>query len=194
MDVAESKRILRRKALGRRGRLTPEDREQLGARIAERILDLDEVAGAQTVLAYASFGAEVPTDGLIQVLLARGVTVLLPAVDGDRLRAHPVASLEEVAPGYRGIREPVRRETVPPAADVVLVPGVAFDSTGRRLGYGGGFYDRYLAEARGRRVGVCFEAQVVAEVPTGAGDVPVEVVVTEDRVIRTVSGPDPTLR
>jgi 5-formyltetrahydrofolate cyclo-ligase len=185
MDVAESKRVLRRTALARRGRLTATERSGLGEMIVDRVLALAEVEAARTVLAYASFGAEVPTDALIERLLRAGVTVLLPAVDGDRLRAAPVGSLDEVAPGYRGIREPVRRAAVEAAADVILVPGVAFDEAGRRLGFGGGFYDRYLAEAFGFRVGMCFEAQIVEEVPVSAGDVPVEVVVTEARTLRS---------
>lgn len=185
MDVAESKRVLRRTALRSRNRLTPEERARLGEMIVERVLGLEEVAGARTVLAYASFGAEVPTDAVIERLLSRGVTVLLPAVDGEALRAAPVASLAEVAPGYRGIREPIRRDAVEAAADVILVPGVAFDSSGRRLGFGGGFYDRYLAEASGVRVGVCFEAQMVDQVPVGPSDVPVDVVVTDARTLRS---------
>lgn len=184
MDVKEAKRLLRRKALRSRARLGAEERAGLAGMIARRVLDLEEIKTARSVLAYASFGAEVPTDAIIEALLAAGVAVLLPAVDGDRLRAAPVASLAEVAPGYRGIREPVRREPVEAAADVVLVPGVAFDDAGRRLGFGGGFYDRYLATATGVRVALAFEVQIVEQVPAGPGDEPVDVVVTESRTLR----------
>ena len=191
MDIADQKRVLRRTVLGRRRRLGAEERARLGSLVAERALSLEEVGGARVVLAYASFGTEVPTDPVIEGLLASGRTVLLPAVDGEHLRAAPVASLEEVAPGYRGIREPVRREAVDAAADVIFVPGVAFDEAGRRLGYGGGFYDRFLAGATGLRVGLCFETQLVGEVPAGSSDVPVEVIVTEERVVRVrTEGPE----
>lgn len=185
MELAEAKRLVRRGALARRRRMTEAEREAAGAAVAVRVLALDEVAAAGVVLAYAATGAEVPTDGLIERLLASGVRVLLPAVDGDRIRAREISSLADVAPGYRGIREPLPRPAaVAPAADVILVPGVAFDATGRRLGYGGGFYDRYLAAARGFRAGLCYEAQVVEEVPAGPDDEPVDIVVTEARTLR----------
>lgn len=179
------KQVVRRTALTRRSRLSPEERRALGDSVAERLLALPEVRGAASVLAYASFGSEVPTDALVERLLAMGIRVLVPWVEGSELRAAEIRSLEDLAPGYRGIREPVAREAVDPDVDVVLVPGVAFDAAGRRLGYGGGFYDSFLAAVprRARRVGLCFEVQVVDEVPADPEDETVDVVITEARMI-----------
>ena len=183
-DISGRKQLLRRQALARRRRLGAEERSRLATVVTERALALDEVTAARVVLAFASFGTEIATDALISRLLESGAAVLLPAVDGHRLRALPIASLEEVAPGYRGIREPVRRDLVAPEADAIFVPGIAFDVAGRRLGYGGGFYDRFLASAQGVRIGLAFELQVVDEVPAASHDEAVDVVVTEERVIR----------
>ncbi len=111
--------------------------------------------------------------------------MLLPYVEPDGMQVAQIRSLDDLVPGYRGIREPVRR--VPgPVIDLAFVPGVAFDARGRRLGYGGGFYDRFLAAiAPGApAVGYCFDAQVVEEVPAEAHDRRVEAIVTEQRVIR----------
>lgn len=179
--------MVRRLALARRARIDPAERAVRGAAIVERVLGLPEVARADPVLAFVSVRSEVPTDVLLRAILDGGRTLLLPYVDDDgSLGTAPVGSLEELAPGYRGIPEPRARLRVATAtAGVVIVPGVAFDETGARLGYGGAFYDRFLASVgEVPRVGVCFEAQVVEEVPTDAGDQRVDVIVTEERVIR----------
>lgn len=183
MDIQDQKRVLRRTVLTRRGRLSKEERAAASQTIAGLLMDL--LAEAPAVVAFASFGAEVSTDPIIDSLLKAGRTVLLPYVDGTTLRATPVASLEEVAPGYRGIREPIHRAPVEPAG-AILVPGVAFDASGNRLGYGGGFYDSFLAASANARprIGVCFDCQLVDGVPTGPADQPVEAVVTEAGVVR----------
>jgi 5-formyltetrahydrofolate cyclo-ligase len=180
------KQVVRRTALTRRARLTERERDDAAGRIAERALELPELAGASSVLGYASFGSEVPTDPLLGRLLGSGVRLLLPWVDGERLRAAEVGSLEELAPGFRGIREPSGRVPVDPDVDAVLVPGVAFDAAGRRLGYGGGFYDSLLRTlAPGvSRIGLCFEVQIVDEVPADPDDQPVDIVVTDARTLR----------
>lgn len=167
-----------------RARIGASERAAAAEAAAARVLALPEVGAASSVMAFASFGTEIPTDPLVEGLLASARRVLMPLVDGRRLRAAPIASLSDLAPGYHGIREPAAPAAVEPAADVILVPGVAFDSAGRRLGYGGGFYDEFLAEARGLRVGYCFDCQIVDAVPAGPGDAAVEIVVTEARVVR----------
>lgn len=146
-------------------------------------MDLPEIANAKTVMGFASFGTEIPTDPLIEALLASGRGVLMPFVDGDRMRAARIERVADLAPGYRGIREP-SPVPVEAEADAILVPGVAFDAAGRRLGYGGGFYDAFLAAARGTRIGLCFDVQIVEQVPVTGQDRPVAVIVTEKRILR----------
>jgi len=181
------KASIRRLVLARRGRLGPEERDAAARAVAEAVAALPEVVAAGTVLGFASFGTELPTDDTMGAVLAASKRLLLPFVDGERLRAAEVGSVEDLAPGYRGIREPVARTPVDPGeARAVLVPGVAFDTRGARLGYGGGFYDAFLAELdpETRRIGLCFDLQVMGEVPAGPGDERVHLVVTERRVIR----------
>ena len=182
-----AKATVRRLVLAKRSRLTPEERTAAGAGVAQKLAALPELEAARTVLGFASFGAELPTDPTLAWVLSSDRRLLLPYVDGTGLRAAEVGSVEELAPGYRGIREPVQRVAVDPSeADVILVPGVAFDAAGRRLGYGGGFYDAFLSgiERRAPRVGLCFDVQVVDEVPAGDEDEPVDVIVTPKRVLR----------
>lgn len=183
MDIADQKRILRRTTLAKRGAIDATQRATAAATVAHSVMTLPEIGAAGTVMAFASFGTEISTDPLVEALLASGRTVLMPYVDGDRLRAARIDSVADLAPGYRGIREP-KPDPVDAVAGAILVPGVAFDAGGGRLGYGGGFYDAFLAAAAGVRIGVCFECQIVERVPVTAADQPVSLVATEIRILR----------
>lgn len=112
----------------------------------------------------------------------------LPRVDWDAgtMVAVAVTSLDEgIVTGRHGLREPAQGTVIDPTdLGVVIVPGLAFDEAGNRLGRGGGFYDRFLATTPAFRIGVCFEVQLVPSVPAGPLDVPMDAVVTERRVIR----------
>ena len=190
-ETSTRKASIRRLVLARRARLDEVEREAAGSAVALAVAALPEVSAARAVLGFASFGTELPTDATMEAVLASGKRLLLPYVDGRRLCAAAVGSIDELAPGYRGIREPVVRTPLDPAAaDVVLVPGVAFDRRGRRLGYGGGFYDGFLAEIPRKipRIGLSFDLQVVEDVPIEDSDEAVDVVVTERRVIRCDDG------
>jgi 5-formyltetrahydrofolate cyclo-ligase len=145
---------------------------------------------ARAVLAYAAFGAEVDLDPVLRVLLRRGAGVLLPWVDGPTLGIARIRDLDaDLAPGWRGVREPRvsgRRPARPDRVDAALVPLVAFDAAGHRLGHGGGHFDRLLARlAPGvPRIGVAFAVQQIPSVPSEAHDVPLDMVVTEAGVTR----------
>jgi 5-formyltetrahydrofolate cyclo-ligase len=184
--TAEAKAVLRETVLRRRGALPSEERALFSDRILEKILGLPDYGRAGVVLAYASIGAELQTERFLECVLDDGKILALPRVERGGLRLYGVGDLErDLAPGTWGIREPIPGHcpTVDPGGvDLALVPGVAFDPRGRRLGYGGGYYDRLLqgglSEAA-RIVAGAFEVQVVDEVPVDASDVPVDMVVTE---------------
>lgn len=187
MELDKKKDEVRRLVLSRRGRLSPAERAARGAAAAERLFSLPSLAGARAALAFASFGSEIPTDPILERLFAAGARVYLPYVAGSGdLEMAQITTMDDLVPGYRGIREPGER--IPAASgaiDVAVVPGVAFDAAGRRLGYGGGFFDRFLATLPRRvpRVGVCFDLQVVDVVPAAEHDERADYVVTEERVI-----------
>ena len=183
---AEAKAALRRAVLRRRDALTEGERALSGERIVAAILDLPAYRDAGVVLAYASFGTELRTDRLLRRVLADGKVLLLPRVERGGLRLYEVRDLaSDLEPGTWGIREP-KPDHCPPVepsrVGFALVPGVAFDREARRLGYGGGFYDRLLAGGLPEGtplVSGAFGVQVVDEVPTDPHDAPVDVVVTE---------------
>jgi 5-formyltetrahydrofolate cyclo-ligase len=162
------------------------ERARLAELAEEALFGLPEVATAHTVLLFYAFGTEVPTAGMAERVLRSGKRLLLPYLEEEGMEAAEVQPGEALAPSGYGPREPHRRVPVDPTAvDLVVTPGLGFDRAGRRLGWGGGHYDRYLARLRPRavRVGVGFSVQVVEEVPTGPEDQHVDLLVTDAGVI-----------
>jgi 5-formyltetrahydrofolate cyclo-ligase len=180
------KRALRRAAIERRDLLSAGERSAKSERIVDRVLGLPEVGAARTVMAFWSFGSEVQTAALIQRLHEAGKRVVLPRIVEGEIAAVTYAPGDPVAATSFGAMEPVGAELVPAEdVDVVIVPGVAFDRRGGRVGYGGGFYDRLLSRAPSApAVAVAFDVQLVDGVPQGRNDSRVDVIVTEDEVIR----------
>lgn len=182
-----AKRALRRAVRTARDALPPGERAERSRRIAERLLALPELRGARTVMVFASFGSEVDTAPILEALAARGVRLALPRIAGGEVVATSYRPGDRLVPAALGVPEPADGPTVPEREiDVVVTPGVAFDRAGHRVGYGGGFYDRFLRRVRPEapRIAIAFALQVVPEVPHGEGDERVDLVVTEDEVIR----------
>jgi 5-formyltetrahydrofolate cyclo-ligase len=193
--------MLRREFLAVRNRLTADDVRESAAALAERALGLPEVATARTVAAYVSVGSEPGTRALLDALRARDVRVLLPVLlPDDDLDWGVYAGEESLARVRHGgrmtLREPSGARLGPDAvtaADAVLLPGLAVDARGMRLGRGGGSYDRVLArlERAGTRpalVVLLYDSEVVGHVPGEAHDRPVDAVVTPAGVRRFGGG------
>lgn len=185
-DLKRAKRRVRREVLARRDALSAERRAAMSSAIAERFLALPEVAGARTVLAFWSFGSEVATAPLIEALVDRDVAVALPRIAAGELEARRYRPGDPTTPTPFGAEEPAGGEALAAGAlDVVAVPGVAFDRAGRRIGYGGGYYDRLLRRIAGVPIAVAFSLQVIdGDLPSGGADVPVAAIVTERATIR----------
>ena len=179
------KAALRSRVLAARAALPGDARAAAAAAIRARLDALPRVRDARAVLGYAAFGAEVDLDPWLEERIAAGAGVFLPWVDGARLGIARIDDLRaDLVPGWRGVREPRaigRRPARPDRLEAVVVPGVAFDRGGGRLGYGGGHFDRLLAELRPGTpvVGVAFELQIVDGVPSEPHDRAVDIVVTE---------------
>ncbi|MEU6522830.1 5-formyltetrahydrofolate cyclo-ligase [Streptomyces sp. NPDC046924] len=191
------KRVLRREILMVRNRLTADDVREASTALADRALGLPELAHARTVAAYVSVGSEPGTLVLLDALRAGGVRVLLPALlpdnDLDWGAYTGEDSLTRVRHGGRmALFEPAGERLGPDAvtgADAVLLPGLAVDARGMRLGRGGGSYDRVLARleragAHPALVVLLYDAEVVERVPEEPHDRPVHAVVTPSGVRR----------
>lgn len=189
-DFSKRKAEIRRAALARRDALDAALRAELSRAIVARLLALPDFQRARTVLAYAGFGSEIDTRLLLAAALESGKRLLLPRVNrrAGVLDVHVVTDLaRDLGAGGWGIPEP-QPETCPGCgaeeADWILVPGVAFDRRGGRIGYGRGYYDKLLGSVRRAGNGApalaaAFDAQVVDEIPMGDHDVPVDRVLTE---------------
>lgn len=182
----------RKRVLKKRDGLSHWERESKSRAIGERLSGLHEYKEAATVLFYVEFRSEVITLPMIDAALGAGKNVLVPKVekDGHRLRLFGLTDpAAELVAGYMGIPEPddTRLTEYQPAdIDLVVLPGVGFDTSCARLGYGGGYYDRLIEKLRPGTplVALAFEAQVEERVPCEKHDKPMDMVVTEDRVIR----------
>jgi 5-formyltetrahydrofolate cyclo-ligase len=185
-DLKRGKRRVRNAVRGARDAVPVDVREGWAERVVRRFLELPEVARARTVMLFWSFGSEVPTASLIERLHARGVVVALPRIEAGALVPIPFAPGDPTSTTTFGAEEPVADVRLDPSTiDVVAVPGVAFDREGRRIGYGGGYYDRFLRGLPAFTVGLVFGLQVVEhDLPAGRFDLPVDAIVTEDETIR----------
>ncbi|MDN5292831.1 MAG: 5-formyltetrahydrofolate cyclo-ligase [Eubacteriales bacterium] len=190
--MEEKKKALRKQVLQERMALSREEVLQKSRVIAERVMGLPEYQQAKTVMMYLDFRNEVATDYLLRQTMARGKRVVVPVTDvaGKRLIPTLIVNYpDDIGTGAWGIPEPkpeAIRPVPPQEIDLVLVPGVAFDEKGNRLGYGGGFYDRFLLQTGPGTVFVAlaFELQVRDQVYPEAHDQPVHYIVTEERVIK----------
>jgi 5-formyltetrahydrofolate cyclo-ligase len=186
--LKQAKRALRRAILAHRDGLPADERAAMSASIADRLLAMDELRDAGTVMTFWSFGSEVDTLPLLERLEAAGKQVALPRIEDRDVVPVAYAAGDALSATSFGAKEPVAGRRLEPAElDVVVVPGVAFDRGGGRVGYGAGFYDRLLERVRDDAfaVAVAFGLQIVERVPAGGTDRSVDAVVTEGEVIRT---------
>lgn len=182
-----SKDDLRADMAQRRNALSEDERTALSEAAVRRLLELPELRAARSVFTYVAFGREVDTIPLIRMLLEMGKIVAVPlVVERGIMEAHRIRSLDDLAPGRFGIlapRAPCRLERAP---EFTVCPGLAFTERGDRLGRGGAYYDHFLAaHPETFACGICYDFQVVKDLPKEATDRGVQAVVTDRRTIRT---------
>ncbi|MCF0234240.1 MAG: 5-formyltetrahydrofolate cyclo-ligase [Thermoguttaceae bacterium] len=215
MSISEEKRALRREMRARVARATapPFDRRAAAVGLYARLARLPEICAPRSIAAYVDFEAEAPTKALIETLFFEFPRrmIAVPFCEGAemffyRLTPPDMAAernleltsrtfeerFPELAPGVFGILEPTpearraaERILPPDAFDVVLVPGLAFDGEGRRLGRGAGYYDRFLAKTRpdALKIGIALDEQIIERVPTDVFDVRMDCVATPTRIL-----------
>jgi len=185
-ELKQAKRELRRAVIARRDALSATNRAEAGRLIRSRLMALPVVQAAGSVFCFISYASEVDTHPVIDTLLEAGRRVASPKIiDKTTMLAIPIDSREGLQPDRMGILTPIGDEPDPGPFDVAIVPGVAFTEHCERLGYGRGYYDRWLARHNvDVKIAVAFEAQIVDAIPTDETDLPVDMIVTERRLIR----------
>lgn len=172
------KTTLRKQIREQKRAMSAEQIESASQKLKELFLASDLYHQAKTIYGYLPYNQEVRTVSMLEQALADGKKVAVPKVYGDEMKFIYLTDLSKVEKGYSGIPEPIENEPVgdDPTA-LVLMPGLAFDSEGHRIGYGGGFYDKFLAaEPNHPTLALCYAFQMVEEIPTEAFDVPVDLV------------------
>ena len=176
---AEEKKALRAQIRVRKRAMTIEEIEERSAKLVEKFLASDAYKNAKTVYGYLPYNQEVRTTKAMEQVLRDGKSLALPKIYGDRMDFIVVTDLSQVEKGYCGIPEPIH--DAPLGSDetsLVLMPGMAFDREGHRMGYGGGFYDKFLErEPNHPTIALCYEFQLLDHLDVEAHDIPVDEVI-----------------
>jgi 5-formyltetrahydrofolate cyclo-ligase len=187
--VPPAKHALRETMRERLAAMTPEERREASSLACGRLINLDEFRHASVVMLYMPLASEVDTTAIAIRCFQAGKTICVPRVDWERrdMVAVEVNSFDDhyMETDDHGLRTPKGgRRIVPSSIDLVVVPALAFDTHGNRLGRGGGYYDRFLSQLRraAKTVGLGYDVQIVDQVPADERDVQVGIVVTDRRV------------
>lgn len=174
MDKKELRRMIREKKRA----MTPQEIEQRSEALARLFAASEAYKNAKTIYGYLPYNQEVRTVPMLEHALKDGKKVAVPKCYGDEMKFIYMDDLSKVAPGYAGIPEPIADD---PVADdetaLVLMPGLAFDPQGHRVGYGGGFYDKFLSsEPNHPTLALCYDFQMLPVLEVEEHDIPVDTV------------------
>ena len=174
-----NKQELRKAIRARKRAMTEEEIERRSRSLCQKFLESDAYRACRTLYGYLPYNQEVRTLPILAQALADGKQVAVPKVYGDDMKFIVLTDLSQVSKGYAGIPEPIA--DAPVAEDetaLVLMPGLAFDPQGHRIGYGGGFYDKFLSrEGKHPTLALCYEFQMVEHLETEEFDIPVDTVI-----------------
>ncbi len=192
-NKTEQKKKIRSAYLVKRNEMNAEERRAASKKIKEWVCANKRFKVAKTVFVYASYKSEVETKELIQAVLKQGKRVAVPRVDGEDMEFYEIQSWDELFPGYQDILEPQifeKEPVIPVESDIMLLPGAVFDRRGRRIGYGGGYYDRYLDRMQATYgvkpylMALAYRCQIYpGKLPTEEHDKKMDCILTERRVI-----------
>ncbi len=178
------KDLIRAKLLSIRKRY--KNRAEDSVQIVRKLLLLPELRKAKSVLLYYPHQNEVDLRFLINYLLKENKKfIFLPKVENNEIKVVRLSNLSQLKKGFAGIKEPdAKTEISPEIIDVAIIPAIAFDRYGYRLGYGKGFYDRFLSNKKIFKIGVAYDFQILDKIPHTKYDVPVDLIITPTRIIK----------
>ena len=185
MNLHEQKKQLRTELKRRRSELPKNKRTEMTRHIIKFLHEIDEFNQAKSIFCYISYLSEVETSSLIKLFLEQDLALAVPKIIGkSEMIAAPLTYLSDLEPDKMGILTPKSNQAAPGPFDIAITPGVGFTETGNRLGYGRGYYDRWFSNNKVKtKIGIAFEAQVVEELPIEETDMPLDILITEERII-----------
>lgn len=179
----ESKKDIRRRVLKERNSITEKKWEEKSHSIFKKVVTHPFFLEADTIYCYVDYQKEVGTREIIQKAWNLGKKVAVPRVEGMEMQFYYIQDFSELQCGYRQILEPVTTVAADGAHGLVIMPGAAFDSKHNRIGYGKGFYDKYLSQhIELKTLAIAFEMQMVEEIPAEPYDFRPEVIITEEQI------------
>ena len=187
--INEEKKALRARYKDIRAGL---DTKELSRKICDNVLSLKLLSDAKTVLLYSAKGSEADITSLLPIFIKQGKTVCFPrCIDAERMVFHKVTALSDLNAGYFGVREPDTTLAIIEKKDMgkdtlCLVPALSYDKRGYRLGYGKGYYDRFLEGFSGICVGITFDRCLAEKLPADAHDKKTDYIITESQVTTTI--------
>ena len=174
------KKILRREISAKKRSLTEEQIERYSQELLELLVQHPLYKNAKSIYGYLSYNQEVRTEPILRRAQADGKKVAVPKVFGDEMKFLWL-EWDKVEKGYKGIPEPAGGEIADDPAALMLMPGLAFDHRGHRLGYGGGFYDKFLASEPHPTLALCYNFQLLDHLETESHDIPVDAVLSSSK-------------
>lgn len=187
-NIYNMKENLRKELKEKRRKITKEENRKKSKEIKERLFSLKEYKDARVVLFYVSYNGEVFTRDMIKEALKEKIVIVPISNKKDNtLILSKLEKWNELEVSSYGILEPKEEcfnESSIEEIDLIIVPGVAFDEKGNRLGHGKGYYDRLLKKTKAKTIGLSFEMQIVKNIPIGRNDVSVDLIITENRIIK----------
>ena len=180
------KNILREKIMQSRNSLSNEEILSRSKKIEKNLFSLNEFKNAKTIMLFVSFDSEVYTHDMIKDILKSKKNIAVPKVVEHEIHPSLIIDFDQLIPsGIFGILEPIELLKINlKNIDVVIIPGIVFDKTGHRIGYGYGFYDKFLRKIpKALKIGVAYDFQIIEKIPNDAHDVPVDIVVTDKEII-----------
>ena len=183
MDNSKEKASLRKVLLEKRDTTSYDFIQLASQKIHNRLKQIEAFREAEKVACYYPIGSEVKTQDIMQELLGNGKEVQLPKVQGEDLSFRKIFGFEDLEKGSFDIMEPKDSCSESDSADVILVPAVGLSRDGTRLGYGHGFYDRFLVSSKAITIALTFSKQIVKSIPSSEKDIKINFIVTEDEVI-----------
>jgi len=185
LEDSSEKKSLRSLLLEKRDNTSFDLMKIASEKMQKRLKKISEFRNAQKIGAYYPIGSEILTQDIIQELMSNGKDVFLPKVVGQNIEFRKITDFSSLEKGSFDIMEPKENCQIDNSLDVILVPTVGISPTGIRLGYGHGFYDRFLAEHKTTTISLTLEKQIVKNIPKSEHDIVIDWIITEDRILQT---------